>query len=148
MISFDIINSIFKCWFWSKFCCFKAVVDTKGIKIFFKGCDSLWIIGSRGEMFQMIIFDLINSIFKCWFWFEFCCFKAVFDTIRIKILLKGCDSCFICGSGGNTFQMIIFDLIISLFNFWIRFEFFYLRSVVHTKLIIIIFKRCRNYINK
>ena len=38
----------------------------------------------------MIIFDLINSIFKCWFWFEFCCLKAVVHKNWIKILVKGC----------------------------------------------------------
>ena len=38
----------------------------------------------------MIIFDLINSILKCWFRFEFCCFNSVVHTKLIKILVRGC----------------------------------------------------------
>ena len=40
----------------------------------------------------MNIFDIINSIFKFWFWFEFCCFKAVVNTKLIKILAKVCSN--------------------------------------------------------
>ena len=47
------------------------------------------ISGSRGNNFQIIIFDLINSIFKCWFRFECFCFKYVVNTKRIKIIVKG-----------------------------------------------------------
>ena len=40
----------------------------------------------------MISFDLINSLFKCWFRFEFFCFEVVSHTKRIKIIVKVCDS--------------------------------------------------------
>ena len=148
MISFDLIDSLFKFWFWFEFFCSKAVVDTKRINIIFKGCDIWWIHGSGGDNFQMIIFDLINSLFKCWFWFEFFWFKAVVDTNRITIIVKGCDSWWISGSGGNTFQMIIFDLLNSILKCWIRFEYYCFKAVVHTQLINIIVKGCSNFSSK
>ena len=88
IISFDLINSIFKCWFWFKICCFKAVTGTNRIKSLFKGCDSWCIRGSGGNNFQMIIFDLINSLFKCWFRFKCFCFKAVVNNKRIDFSSK------------------------------------------------------------
>ena len=36
-------------------------------------------------------------------------------------------------NGGDDFQMIIFDLINSILNFWSRLEFWYFNSAVHTK---------------
>ena len=113
---------------------------------FVRGC-SWYIHFNGGDTFQIIIFDIIDSIFKYWFWFEFFCFKPIFDTKRIKILVKGCDIWWIHGSGGNNFQMIIFDLINILFKCWIRFEFFCLKAVVHTKLIKILVKGCSNFSN-
>ena len=88
MIIFDIINNIFKCWSRFKFCCFKAVVHTKWITILVKGCDSLWICGIGGYTFQMIIFDIINSLFKCWSRFKCFCFKAVVHTKWINFSSK------------------------------------------------------------
>ena len=59
------------------------------------------------------------------------------------------------GSGGDTFQMIIFDLISiifdlinSLFKCWSMFEFFYFNYAIHTKQIICFVKGCSNFRNK
>ena len=103
--------------------------------------DRWYIHGIISDTFRMIIFDLINSIFKYWFWFKICCFKAVTGTNRIKSLFKGCDSWCIRGSGGNNFQMIIFDLINSLFKCWFRFELCYFRSDFYTKTLKILGKK-------
>ena len=138
MIIFDLINSLFKCCFRFKIFFFKSVVHTKRIKILVKVCASLWIHGSRGDNFQMIIFDLINSLLKYWFMFEFWYFKAVVYNKRINFLVKGCDSWYIHGSRGNNFQIIIFDLINSLFKCWLRFEFWCFKDIVYTKWIKII----------
>ena len=92
MIIFDLINSIFKCFFWFDFFCFKSVIDTKRIQIIFKGCDNWWIGGGGGDPFQMIIFDLIKNPFKCWIRFKFWCFKDVVNTKLIKIIFKGCSN--------------------------------------------------------
>ena len=40
----------------------------------------------------MILFYLINIIFKCCFRFELCCFKAVLHTKRIIVFVKGCSN--------------------------------------------------------
>ena len=37
----------------------------------------------------MINFDIINSLFKCWFRFEFFCCNCVVITKHIKILVIG-----------------------------------------------------------
>ena len=54
-------------------------------------CDSWYIHVNGDDTFQMISFDPINILFKCWLWFEYLCFKAVVYTKRIKILVKLCD---------------------------------------------------------
>ena len=107
--------------------------------------DSWYIHVNGGDIFQIISFDLIDSIFKCWFWFNFFCFKAVANNNGIKNLVKGCDISWIRGSGGKTFQMIIFDIINSIFKCCIRFKFCCFKAVVHTKLIKIIVKVCSNF---
>ena len=78
----------FKCWFRFELFFFKYVVHNKRINFLVKMCDSWEIHGSRGNTFQMIIFDLVNSIFKCWFRFECFCFKYVVQTKRIKIIVN------------------------------------------------------------
>ena len=50
----------------------------------------------------MISFDLINSLFKCWFRFKFSCFKTVVRTKWFNIIVKQSDILYIHGSGGNT----------------------------------------------
>ena len=147
-ISFDIIDILLKGWFWFEFWLFKAVVDTKRIKILVKGCNTWYIHGSGCDTFQMIIFDIINSLFKSWFWFEFICFNAVIDTKWINCTVKGYDSTWIRVIGGDNFQKIIFDLINCLFKCLIRFEFFCFKAVVHNKLIKMIVKVCSNFSNK
>ena len=65
----------------------------------------------------MIIFDLIISIFKCWFMFEFFYFNAAVHTKLLKIITKKSDKWYIHSSVvGNNFQMIIFDIINSFPN--------------------------------
>ena len=59
---------------------FKAVVDTKRIIIFVKGCDRWWIRGRGGDNLQMILFYLINSLFKYCIWFDYFCLKYVVHT--------------------------------------------------------------------
>ena len=44
--------------------------------------------GSGGNNFQMILFDLISSIFKCWFRFEFSASNMLFVISRSKFLSK------------------------------------------------------------
>ena len=85
MTIFDLINSIFKCWFWFEFFWFKAVVDAKRIKIPIKGCDSWWICGIRGDNIQMTIVDIINNLLKCWIRFEFSTSKLLFILSWSKI---------------------------------------------------------------
>ena len=53
--------------------------------------DSWYIHGNEGNNIQMVIFDLINSIFKYWFRFEFCCFNSSVHTKLLKILFKRSD---------------------------------------------------------
>ena len=50
-------------------------------------------------------------------------------------------------NGGDDFQMIIFDLINSILNFWSRLEFWYFNSAVHTKRIINFAKGCSDFRN-
>ena len=52
--------------------------------------DKLYIHFNGGDTFQKIIFDLINSIFKCWFRFKFVCFNFTVQTKLIKIIVKRC----------------------------------------------------------
>ena len=66
----------------------QTVVHTKQIIIIVKGSYCWWMRGSGGNNFQMIIFDINNSLFKFWFRFEFCCFKYVVHTKQIKTFSK------------------------------------------------------------
>ena len=91
MISFDLINSIFKCWFRFELCYFNFSVYTKLFKIIVKQSYSWYIHGSGGNTFQMIMFDLINSLFKCWYRLKCCYFNSTVHTKWIKILAKGCS---------------------------------------------------------
>ena len=59
---------------------------------FVKWCASWGIYVSRGNTFQMIILDIINSLFKCWIRFNFRCVKAVVHNKLIKMLVKGCSN--------------------------------------------------------
>ena len=102
-------------------------------RIGFVWYDIWYIYVYGGDTFQMIIFDLINSLFKCCFWFEFFWFKDSVDTKRIKSIVKVCDIWRIHGSRGYTFRMIISDLINSLFKLCVRFECCCFKDVVHTK---------------
>ena len=110
--------------------------------------DSWYIYVNGGDEFQMTIFDIINSLFKFWLGFESFCFKYVVDTWQIKITVKGCDSWWTYGRGGNTFNMIIFDIINIPIKCWFRFEFFCFKAVVCTKLIKKIVKGCSYFSNE
>ena len=57
-----------------------------------KDAISWYVHGNGVDTFQMIVFDLINSIFKWWFRSDFFWFKAVFHNNQIKILVKGCSN--------------------------------------------------------
>ena len=59
-----------------------------------------------------------------------------------------CDSVCIRCSKGHTFQMNVFEFINSLFKCWIRFEYCFLKSVVHTELTKILVKGFSNFSNK
>ena len=52
------------------------------------------------------------------------------------------------GNGGDTFQIIRFDLINCFFKCWLSIEFFYFMSVFDTKLTKIIVTGCSNFSNK
>ena len=111
MINFDLIKSIFKCWFWFEFFCFKAVVHTKRINFLVKGFDSWYIHGSGGDNFQMIFFDISNSLFKCGFRFEFFCFKSVVHTKRIKSIVKRCSNLVIRNCDGSLTDIPLITLV-------------------------------------
>ena len=113
MISFNLIDSIIKFWFWFKFWCFKAVVDTKRIRILVKGCDSWWICGSGGNTFNMIIFDLINILFKCWFWFEFSASKLLFIQSWSKFLSKDVVILLISNCDGSLTDISLITSVVS-----------------------------------
>ena len=115
MIILDLINSLFKCWFRFKSYYFNSAVHTKLLKMFVKQNDCWYIYGSLGDNFQMIIFDLLNSLLKFWLRFEFCNFNSSVHNKLFKIIVKWSDSWYIHICGVNTFQMIIFDLINSIF---------------------------------
>ena len=96
----------------------------------------------------MIIFYVINSLFKYWFRLECCCFKDIVHTKGINFPDKGCDGLYIHGNGGDTLKIISFDIINSLLKFWSRLEFCRFKAVVDTNLIKMIIKGYSNFSNK
>ena len=90
MIIFDLIKSLFKYCFRLELYYFNPAVHTKLFKILVRQIDKWYIRGSRGDTFQIIIFDLINSIFKFWSRFKTFCFNYDVCDRLIKNLVKGC----------------------------------------------------------
>ena len=114
-------------------------------QIRFVWSDSWYIRVNVGDTFQMINFDLINSLLNFWLWLK----KSASDLLLLKggkILIKVCDSWWICGSRGDTFEMIILDFISNNLKCWFKFEFFWFKAVVHTNLIKILVKGCSDLV--
>ena len=76
---------------------FDAAFHTKLFKTLVKKSDSYYIYGSVRDNFQMIIFDIINFLFKCWTRLEVFYFDAAVHTKLYTIIAKQSDSSYIHG---------------------------------------------------
>ena len=104
--------------------------------------DSWYINVNGGYNFQMISFDIKNSLFKCWLWFKSSASELLLIQSRSKFSSKDVISDGFVVAEAILFRWLSLISLVVFSNVGSGSIFFCFKAVVHTKLIKVLVKWC------